>query len=126
MHLDAMLHQGVDVPLGAVLPGCCAKCLPAWDTAVGSTVRVCEVSALVSGFPNPRGQHPLETMSQMNVKTVQPTHAEHIRTCLMGETAANVCFRNKGLASQPHAENTASTSQTTVLALWEPAIFYKN
>lgn len=55
MHLHVMLHQGVDLPLDAVLPACYVKCLPAWDAAVGSTVWVCEVPALGPGCPRPQG-----------------------------------------------------------------------
>lgn len=75
----------------------CVRCQP-WDQAV----------------PDPRGQQWLETMSQTNVKAVQPTHAEHMHTHLMGEAAADVCFRNRYVASPPHVQNTASPSQTTV------------
>lgn len=53
MHPDVMMHQGVELPLDAVLPGCCAKCLPVWDAAVGITVWVCEVPALRPGCPKP-------------------------------------------------------------------------
>lgn len=117
MHLDAMLHQGVDLPLDAVLPGCYAECLPVWDAAVGSTAPVCETWG--QDVPNPVGHHWLETTSQANVKAVQ-------NTPLTGEAAANVCFRNRGLASLPHAQNMAGTSQITILVLWEPMMFYEN
>lgn len=86
----------------------CVTCQP-WDQAV----------------PNPRGQNRLEMTSQTNERQCSPL-MQSICTHLTEEVAAVACFRNGNLASPSHVQNMASPSQTTVLALWEPEMFYGN
>lgn len=108
-YLDPVLNAFLRGMLLWEAQSMCVTCQP-WGQAV----------------PNPRGQHRLEMTSQTNVKAVQPTHAEYMHTHLTGDVAAVVCFRNGNLASPSHVQNMASPSQTTVLALWEPEMFYGN